>query len=168
MYREFEDEVDVNENENITSSNYSNVRRKEVKVKSNVVTVMKGTIANSSKELGALSDFPPDPLAPNFMHHREMLKYILAYAEHFDCLKHIRFDREVLKVTRVGSRVSILVKDHSNKSDKTVNEVFDTVLIASGHHGRPLIPTFEGQSAFKGKLPTVGDDFFNLFFLQAK
>lgn len=159
MYREFEDETAVDSNHNISRNSESNdvtvTEERVEKVKSNVTTVMKGTIANSSKEMSAFSDFPPHPLTPNFMHHRQMLKYILEYGQHFDCLKHIRFNREVINVGKVGNKMSIVLKDHSNGRPVTTNELFDIVLIASGHHGRPLMPTFAGQNNFQGEFTSL-------------
>lgn len=151
MYREFEDEQnEVDSNKNVTT-NKSEL--KVASVKSDVTTVMKGTIANSSKEMSAFSDFPPASTAPNFMHHKEMLKYIISYGKQFDCLKHIKLNREVKNITKVGNKMSITVEDHSGGSGKRdeVKEIFDIVLIASGHHGRPYLPKFPGQSNFQGQ-----------------
>ena len=154
MYRE---DTNVDSNQNITNYHEITNMNKVHKVESNVTTVMKGTIANSSKEMSAFSDFPPEFLAPNFMHHREMLKYILTYAKHFDCLKHIQLESEVLGVTKVGNQMSLVLRVESDGNSRTINELFDIVLIASGHHGRPFVPSFPGQNEFQG----------NVFFLSS-
>lgn len=152
MYREFEDEINFNSNKNNNNDFTDLDDIKSIPTcKSNVTTVMKGTIANSSKEMSSFSDFPPPPTSPNFMHHKEMLKYILSYAKHFDCLKHIKLNSEVINISKVGNKMSIELQVHTNEQSTTFNEIFDIVLIASGHHGRPYLPTFPGQSNFQGK-----------------
>lgn len=162
MYREFDGDKEHSSNNNNNNKYTCN---------DNVTTVMKGTIANSSKEMSAFSDFPPEPLTPNFMHHRKMLKYILDYAEKFDCLKHIQLNTEVIRVSKIGRKISLVLKVHSNGNIITMNEVFDIVLIASGHHGRPYMPTYFGEKEFQGKhssqffLFCIQSCFLNTFFL---
>lgn len=61
---------------------------------------MKSTVINTSKEMTAYSDFPPLPEMANFMHNREMLRYLQLYAENFDLLKYIKFNTKVKRVER--------------------------------------------------------------------
>ena len=144
MYRE-DEQTDDNENVISNSNNPG-------KSSSASITVMKGTIANSSKEMSAFSDFPPPPTAANFMHHRAMIKYILSYAGHFDCLKHIQYNSTVKHIEKVNGKMLITLDQvDSQKNVKTLREIFDTVLIASGHHGRPFIPKFPGFDSFQGE-----------------
>ena len=119
------------------------------------VTVMESTVANSSKEMSAFSDFPPDPKTPNYMHHKVMLQYIESYAKNFDCLKHIRYNHEILEISQAkGSPgYQITVRDHSNSSagSKEKSLYYDYVMVCTGHHGRPYFPQFPGKDLFKGK-----------------
>lgn len=118
-----------------------------------IPTVMNGTIANSSKEMSAFSDFPPDPKAANYMHHKVMLNYIRSYAEHFDCLKHIKFNQEIIEINQMNGKWKICFIDHSALPATTRSQFFDNVMICTGHHGRPFEPKFLGQHKFKGELP---------------
>ena len=126
----------------------------ELESNNNIPTVMEGTVANSSKEMSAFSDFPPSPKTPNYMHHKVMLKYIQSYAQHFDCVKHIKFNHEIEEISRVSNKWKISLIDHSNSSTTLKNEFFDIVMICTGHHGRPFVPKFAGQNNFKGKSQT--------------
>lgn len=145
MYREDEQ---TDDNENIINNS-----TEQIKSMNQSITVMKGTIANSSKEMSAFSDFPPPPTSANFMHHRAMIKYILSYAGHFDCLKHIQYNSTVQRIEKVNDKMLITLNQvDSQKNVITLREVFDTVLIASGHHGRPFIPKFPGLDSFQGEL----------------
>lgn len=116
------------------------------------VSVMHGTIANSSKEMSAFSDFPPPPHTPNFMHHRLMYNYILSYARHFDVIKHIQFNSYVREVSRSTNqwKLTVITKSQNNNRE-TRDELFDALLIGTGHHGKPVIPTFNGRNQFEGE-----------------
>lgn len=139
-YREFTNENNNNNNDKI--DHHSSVME--------IPTVMNGTIANSSKEMSAFSDFPPPPETPNFMHHKVMLRYIESYAQHFDCYKHIQFGQEVVQVSRSSSKWKIHLRDHKDNLRER-SEYFDAVLICTGHHGRPYVPSFPGLNKFQGK-----------------
>lgn len=67
---------------------------------SGLASVMKTTIINTSKELGAASDSPPPPEYPNYMHHSLMYKYICELAEKFDCVRHVRLNHETIKIEK--------------------------------------------------------------------
>ncbi len=62
---------------------------------------MKSTIVNTSKEMMAYSDFPPNPDFPNFMHNTCVKQYLHDYAEHFRLLEHIHFNTFVVEVNGV-------------------------------------------------------------------
>lgn len=61
---------------------------------------MASTVVNSSKEMYAFSDFPPPREWPNFTHHSLVEKYLRMYADHFQLIKHIRFNTFVVKVSK--------------------------------------------------------------------
>lgn len=65
-----------------------------------VASVMKTTIINTSKEIGAMSNYPPPAEYPNYMHNSMMYQYIKSAADHFGSEKHIKFYHEVDKVEK--------------------------------------------------------------------
>jgi len=140
-YRDFDtdDNEDAQNNNKVSSSSAKAI---------DMPTVMKGTIANSSKEMSAFSDFPPLPSTPNFMHHKVMYNYIEDYGRHFDCLKHIVYDHEVSLLSKASKGWKLCLRNVATDAERI--EYFDAVLVCTGHHGRPYIPTFPGQKAFKG------------------
>nr|CAD2151523.1 unnamed protein product [Meloidogyne enterolobii] len=73
--------------------------------------VMASTVVNTSKELMAYSDFPPPPEWPNFMHHSYVQKYLEMYAKHFDLIKYIHFNTEVIEVRRVDGMIKTDLKN---------------------------------------------------------
>ncbi|GMT06013.1 hypothetical protein PENTCL1PPCAC_28187, partial [Pristionchus entomophagus] len=120
-------------------------------------SVMKSTVINSSKELTAYSDFPPPATAANFMHNTHMCKYLEDYAENFNLTQHIKHYHRVHNVERApdfaqtGQWIAYL---EDLKTNKQWTEVFDGVLVCTGHHTIPYWPKdpWPGQSDFKGQI----------------
>ncbi|KAE9556390.1 hypothetical protein FO519_000430 [Halicephalobus sp. NKZ332] len=117
--------------------------------------VMKSTVINTSKEMTAFSDFPPPPEFANFMHNSKLLEYFRQYAAHFGLTNYIRFKHFVKNVERTEDfektgrwKVTFL-----DENDKENSEIFDAVLLATGHHAEPYYPgKWPGQDKFKGKI----------------
>ncbi|KAI1305301.1 Flavin-containing monooxygenase 5 [Halotydeus destructor] len=121
-----------------------------------IASVMFSTIINSSKEMSAYSDFPPPKHLANYMHNSEMIKYLESYAHEHQVEKHVHFSREVIKCVTADDfdktgRWTVTTRhtrDHSQVSEDT----FDGVMVCTGHHVKPLIPSFKGQEKFRGKI----------------
>ncbi|XP_035217738.1 flavin-containing monooxygenase 5-like isoform X2 [Stegodyphus dumicola] len=120
-----------------------------------LASVMKTTIINTSKELGAASDCPPPAEYPNYMHHTLMYEYIKTLATKFDCLRHIRYNHQTVKIEKADDYEETGRWKVTNKNTKTgelVSEVFDCVCVCIGHHVYPNEPVFPGQEDFQGKI----------------
>lgn len=116
-------------------------------------SVMKQTVIDTSKEMSALSDFPPSQDYANFMHNTSVVRYFTEYAEHFDLMRNIRFGHEVLRATPHdddSGKWDVQYKD--NKNGKVSQETFDAMMVCSGHHTFPNWPSFEGQDSFEGQM----------------
>ncbi|KAH7970401.1 hypothetical protein HPB49_006179 [Dermacentor silvarum] len=100
-----------------------------------------------SKEMSCYSDFPPDKNAPQFMRHWETLEYIRSYADHFGVIAKIRFNHEVLRLDRDGT-----LKIRDSKTSREWEDVFDGVLVCTGHHGSPSVPDIPGRELFRGRV----------------
>lgn len=75
-----------------------------------VPTVMPTTVINHSKEMGAVSNCTADRIYPNYMRHDELFKIMTEIAGKFGCLKHIIFNREVLKVVTVHNAQNTFIQ----------------------------------------------------------
>ena len=120
-----------------------------------IASVMKSTIINSSKEMSSLSDFPVPANAPNYMHHTEMLRYLDAYADHFNVRPYINFEHIVTKIVKSADHALTgrwVITAESLVTGKNSVTTFDAVVICTGHHVKPLVPTFKGQEKFKGSI----------------
>ncbi|XP_015923150.3 flavin-containing monooxygenase 5 [Parasteatoda tepidariorum] len=118
-------------------------------------SVMKSTVINSSKEMSAFSDFPPPKEFPNYMHNRKMYKYLMMYAEKFRLLEHIKYNQEVINVVQtpeydVTGKWIVTSQNTVNKSIEI--EIYDGVLICTGHHSLPYTPKFPGQEEYAGRI----------------
>ncbi|GFS56492.1 dimethylaniline monooxygenase 5 [Trichonephila inaurata madagascariensis] len=120
-----------------------------------VPSIMPTTIINHSKEMGALSNFPPPKEYNNFMRHHELHQYITEYATEKDILKHFRFNTEVKSVQRAPDyeetgRWTVTVRN--TLTEEVTTDVYDGVLVGVGHINRPKMPIYPGQDQFKGKI----------------
>lgn len=120
-----------------------------------VASVMKTTIINTSKEMGAISDFPPPADYPNYMHNSMMYEYIKTSLEKFDGMRYIKFHHETQKIEKTDDyeetgRWKVTCKN--TETGEIVSDVFDCVAVCIGHHVYPNIPTFPGQKDFTGKI----------------
>lgn len=85
-----------------------------------------------------------------------MIKYVQSYAEHFDILRHIRFNTKVITIKQKANGLWTVT---SVKVDKDGSEIgtlqtttFKNVAIATGHHAIPKKASFDGQESFKGDI----------------
>lgn len=120
-----------------------------------IASVTRATVINSSKEMSAYSDFPPPKELPNYCHNSQMVRYFDEYAEKFGVNKFVKFNHEVISVKQNHDyedtgRWKVRVKDLT--TEKESEDVFDGVMVCTGHHVKPYQPTFKNQDKFKGKI----------------
>uniref|UniRef100_A0A7E4VZW7 Flavin-containing monooxygenase n=1 Tax=Panagrellus redivivus TaxID=6233 RepID=A0A7E4VZW7_PANRE len=117
--------------------------------------VMKSTVINTSKEMTAFSDFPPPPEYANFMHNTKLWAYFQQYAEHFGLTNYIKFKHFVKQIQRNDNydQTGQWKLTYLDADEKEHTEVFDAVLVATGHHAEPYYPKkWPGQDNFKGEV----------------
>ncbi|XP_029683450.1 flavin monooxygenase isoform X1 [Takifugu rubripes] len=116
-------------------------------------SIYRSLVANTSKEMMCFSDFPMPADYPNYLHHSQLLGYLRLYVQHFDLLRHIRFQTTV---TRVAQRAGFPQSGQwdvvtVNASGEEEKHVFDAVLVCSGQFIYPSLPDFPGHEGFPGK-----------------
>ncbi|XP_070532004.1 flavin-containing monooxygenase 5-like [Ptychodera flava] len=124
-------------------------------VKDGHASVFRSTIINTSKELMAFSDFPAPKEYPNYMHNTYVMQYFRLYAEKFGLMKHINFKTHIDSVRQAADYDTSGKWDvsYTDKEKGTSNtETFDGVLVCTGHHVDPNVPTFPGQDDFQGRI----------------
>ncbi|RIB28715.1 dimethylaniline monooxygenase 5-like protein [Gigaspora rosea] len=113
-------------------------------------TIYKGILTNTSKEMSTYSHFPIPVDWPTYLNQTYVEKYIDMYAENFNLLPHIKFNTTVLKVSILPDKrwkVKYIIKSENEEKE----EIFDFVMVCSGHHSKPKWPEFKGMNLFKGE-----------------
>ncbi|MBR7888237.1 NAD(P)/FAD-dependent oxidoreductase [Marinomonas sp. A79] len=84
---------------------------------------------------------------------REVLwDYIKGRVEKADVRKYIRFNTPVHNITFDDTTKQFTVTVHDNNKDVVYSEIFDNVIVASGHFSTPRVPSFEGFESFGGRI----------------
>ena len=110
--------------------------------------------SNGPKECLEFADYTFDqhfgkPI-PSFPPREVLQNYILGRAENSDVKKFIKFNTSVINVEVVGKQFNVSSK---NKIDNIIkSEIFDSVVVASGHFSVPFIPEYEGMNSFPGRI----------------
>lgn len=120
-----------------------------------LASVTSTTVANNSKEMSAISDFPPPKEFPNYLSHKRIYELIYVYAKKHDVIRHIKFNHEVVHVRKdeeydSTGRWVVTVKDHV--TGKITSDTYDGVFVCVGQFAYPNIPQFPGQEKFKGRI----------------
>ncbi|KAL8457568.1 hypothetical protein ACS0TY_035435 [Phlomoides rotata] len=109
----------------------------------------------SPREIMGFSDFPfglkKGRDVRRFPGHKELLLYLHDFCDKFGLREMIRFNTRVENVEMLD--YPVLDKDLKwvVKTKKAVEEVYDAVVVATGHYSQPKLPRIKGMDAWKGK-----------------
>ncbi|KTD63420.1 dimethylaniline monooxygenase [Legionella santicrucis] len=101
----------------------------------------------SSKRWSEFEDFPMPHHYPDYPSHRLVLDYFQSYADHFNLIKYIRFNTQVLNAVPINQNQWKVVFENAQG---TGEEYFDYLLVANGHHWDPVLPEYPGE--FSGQI----------------
>lgn len=142
---------------------------------------VESTKLQTPKELYQFSDFPwPSSVTEDFPNQHQVLDYIRSYAQHFDLLKHIKFNTKVCGLEYEGPsedemqswslwggtgepfsskgkwKVTLHVQDKQSSSSEVCTYLVDFVVLCIGRFsGVPNIPEFppnKGPEEFHGEV----------------
>ncbi|MGH6771550.1 MAG: flavin-containing monooxygenase [Xanthobacteraceae bacterium] len=106
------------------------------------MSVYESTHIISSNKLSAFDDFPMPPGYPDFPSHRQILAYFESYADAFGLRPYVRLNTRVADARpAAGGGWQVRVEGQGG----TTEEFFDYLMICSGHHREPSIPTYPGR-----------------------
>ncbi|KAI3895360.1 hypothetical protein MKW92_027798 [Papaver armeniacum] len=93
-----------------------------------------------------------------FPHHSEVLHYLEDFANHFELIQLIRFETEVIYAGLLEEEEELknswVVKSRKKGevgNSSVAHEVFDAVVVCSGHYTHPNIAEIPGIDAWPGK-----------------
>jgi len=121
-------------------------------------SMYKSLRTNLPKEVMAFPDFPfaENTEKRSFIKHRDVLEYLDQYCLHFGLEKYIRFSTIIESVCPViqddGVERWNVVSKNSKDHLLIKSEVYDAVVICSGHFSDPYVPDIDGAQSFKGKI----------------
>ena len=110
--------------------------------------------SNGPKECLEFADYSFDehfenPI-PSFPPREVLYDYILGRVKKGNLKDKIRFNNNVTNVTYNGNNFEITSLD--KKNNKFSKDVFDYVVVATGHFSIPFIPEYPGMKSFPGRI----------------
>jgi trimethylamine monooxygenase len=116
--------------------------------------------SNGPKECLEFADYSFDehfkqPI-PSFPPREVLYEYILGRAKNGNLKKYIKFSTTVSNVNFNGSQFELT--SINKKENKITKEIFDYVVVSTGHFSVPYIPEYEGMKSFSGRI-LHGHDF---------
>ncbi|XP_013612296.1 PREDICTED: flavin-containing monooxygenase FMO GS-OX2 [Brassica oleracea var. oleracea] len=110
---------------------------------------------NLPRECMGFRDFPFVPCVDDFSRdsrrypsHREVLAYLQDFAREFKIEEMVRFETEVVRVEPVDGKWRVRSK---NSDDLSEDEIFDAVVVCSGHYTEPYVAHIPGIKSWPGK-----------------
>ena len=116
--------------------------------------------SNGPKECLEFADYSFDehfkqPI-PSFPPREVLYNYILGRAKNGNLKKYIKFSTTVTNVNFDGSQFELT--SINKKENKVAKEIFDYVVVSTGHFSVPYIPEYDGMKSFPGRI-LHGHDF---------
>ncbi|CAI8596264.1 unnamed protein product [Vicia faba] len=115
----------------------------------------------SPREVMGFTDFPflikKDRDMRRFPSHVEVLRYLKDFCEWFGLREMIKFNTRVQHVGMLDRNgvcrndLKWIVTSKEKNCDKFVEEVFDAVVVATGHYSQPKLPSIKGMDTWKRK-----------------
>lgn len=117
----------------------------------------------SPREIMGYTDFPfvlkKGRDVRRFPGHKELWLYLKDFCQRFGLREMIRFNTRVEYVGMLdcgeliigNDLIKWVVKSKEKKADKVVEEVFDAVVVATGHYSYPRLPSIKGMDKWKRK-----------------
>lgn len=111
----------------------------------------------SPREIMGFTDFPflvkKGRDMRRFPGHKELFLYLKDFSEWFHLREMIRLNTRVeyvgmLNYGMFGEELRWVVRSKAKNSDNVVEEVFDAVVVATGHYTKPRLPSIKGNFPF--------------------
>ncbi|KAG6526731.1 hypothetical protein ZIOFF_016732 [Zingiber officinale] len=112
---------------------------------------------NAPRMYMEFSDFMFTPVegrdTRNYPGHRELFLYLKDFARCFELTEFIRFNTEVIHVGLATPTQKWIVRSRDRRTDdgQFMEEIFDAVVVATGHYSVPWLPKIKGMEEWKRK-----------------
>lgn len=113
-------------------------------------SIYKDLTTDIPKEIMSYPDYPyTSPATTSYISADNVLNYLHNFAQHFDLHRHIKFERNVVRVRPVESRWEVIVRNLPENKHEIYS--FDAVLVCTGNFHTPFRPAIVDDDLFKGK-----------------
>ncbi|ORX86866.1 FAD/NAD(P)-binding domain-containing protein [Basidiobolus meristosporus CBS 931.73] len=113
----------------------------------------KGIVFIMSRDMSPYPDYPFPSGWPQYLPQKYVNKYIENYAKEFNLVDSVRLQHKVVNVSRLGNggwRLRYLSAASGNP--EPIDEVFDHVIVATGHNYHSNEARYEGMEKFRGEI----------------
>ncbi|CAG2102905.1 unnamed protein product, partial [Medioppia subpectinata] len=105
---------------------------------------------NIPMEIMEFQDFASN-CETSFVSHTRVLQYLEDYAKHFNLYQYIKFNHQIISVSRSENVWKIMVKNIT--TGEISEHIYDSVFVCNGKFSIPFIPTdIKGLHTFKGQV----------------
>uniref|UniRef100_A0ACD5ZRT2 Uncharacterized protein n=1 Tax=Avena sativa TaxID=4498 RepID=A0ACD5ZRT2_AVESA len=113
----------------------------------------------SPRQTTGFTDFPFFPRDGRdnrrFPGHREVHRYLTDFCDAFGIMETVRLHTRVLRAAMTPTRQwevrSVDLRECDTEEKMFRDEVFDAVVVASGHYSQPRLPSIKGMEAWRGR-----------------
>jgi dimethylaniline monooxygenase (N-oxide forming) len=87
---------------------------------------------------------------PDYYGHKNSLRYLNEYADHFGLKQHILLNTKVISCNELeDNRWQVA---YATNGEGPTQKIFDALLVCSGKSTKPRIPTWQGMQTFQGQI----------------
>ena len=110
--------------------------------------------SNGPKECLEFADYSFDehfgkPI-PSFPPREVLYDYILGRVSKGNLKDKVKFNHCVMNTNFDGQKFEVTYRD--KKNDKILKDIFDYVVVSTGHFSVPFIPEYQGMKSFPGRI----------------
>ncbi|KAK5723057.1 hypothetical protein LTR17_014018 [Elasticomyces elasticus] len=109
------------------------------------------TVVNVSRERSCFTDFPFRDGTSSYPTAAQVDGYLNDYCTHFDLWSSLRLGTSITRIERDDETNKWRLQTSTAKGDKTTL-TFDKIVIATGSHSVPIMPTLSGSEDFEGDI----------------
>ncbi|KAI4469076.1 dimethylaniline monooxygenase [Holotrichia oblita] len=114
----------------------------------------KGLYTNLPKEIMGFPDFSIRDHPQSYLSQEEILRFLNDYTDNFNLRPLIQFNHIVNEIYPLdGGKWRVTVVNKLTKASSS--NVYDCVMICTGHYSSPYYPNIPGRDTFKGSNTTV-------------